>query len=58
MTGGSQGQIVFGGPRHVYCICYRYILIWKWVKKEERNDLVWQNISMLVLTEHFIIIMI
>lgn len=58
MTGGSQGQIVFGGPRHVYCtcICYRYILIWKWVKKEERNDLVWQNISMLVLTEHFIMI--
>lgn len=50
MTGGSQGQIVFGGPRHVYCICYRYILIWKWVKKEERN------IGMLVLTEHFIMI--
>lgn len=27
MTGGSQGQIVFGGPRHIYLL-YMYTCIY------------------------------
>lgn len=43
MTGGSQGQIVFGGPRHIYllymytCILQLPVYIYKEMSKKRRG---------------------